>query len=168
MATLPVLGAAAPGRALRVEQGVRAPAPALLSVRRPRVSVACAAGRRRVAPWRATAALSPASSDFTVEPETRTWEWRGHRVSYERLGAANADDTRPPLCVVHGFGSNARHWRSLTTALARSGYTVFAPDLLGFGASAKPPVDYSPTLWAAQVSAFLDEVVEGKQAVVRL
>lgn len=86
-------------------------------------------------------------------------------MSYERLGAANADD-KPPLCVIHGFGSNARHWRSLTTALALGGYTVFVPDLLGFGASAKPPVDYSPTLWAAQVSAFLDEVVGPVPAVL--
>ena len=137
-------------------------APALYA-RRPRVQrPRAAAGRRRLALRRATAALSPGAGDLAAEPDicTRAWDWRGHRVSYERVAAANADDARPPLCIVHGFGACARHFHSLTTALARQGYTIFVPDLLGFGASAKPPLSYTPTLWAEQVTAFLDEVVQ--------
>ena len=142
-----VLGATAPGQAL----GVR---------RRLRLQRACFASGRRLAPQQATAGLSGAGQQPELEVKSEAWLWRGHRVSYERVsGGVSGDDRRPPLCVVHGFGSSARHFRSLTTALAAQGYTVYAPDLLGFGASAKPATAYSPTLWAQQVAAFLEEVV---------
>jgi pimeloyl-ACP methyl ester carboxylesterase len=86
-----------------------------------------------------------------------TWTWRGHLISYERFGAADGSSA-PPLVIVHGFGSSARHFRRLTAALSQH-YTVYAPDLLGFGASAKPAVEYTPRLWAAQTEDFLREVV---------
>ncbi len=86
-----------------------------------------------------------------------TWTWRGHRISYERFGAADGSSA-PPLVIVHGFGSSARHFRRLTSALSQH-YTVYAPDLLGFGASAKPAVEYTPRLWAAQTEDFLRDVV---------
>ena len=149
-----VLGATAPGRAPGVP-------------RRLRLQRACSASARRTAPRRATAGLLAAGQQPEVEVRTEAWTWRGHRVSYERVsGGVSGDDTRPPLCVVHGFGSSARHFRSLTTALAAQGYTVYAPDLLGFGASEKPAAAYSPALWAQQVAAFLDEVVGEAPAVL--
>ena len=149
-----VLGTAASGRALS-------------SPRRPYVQRACCASARRLAPRRAAAGTSTAGQQPELDMRTDTWTWRGHAVSFERVvSAVTADATRPPLCVVHGFGSSARHFRSLTTALAAQGYTVYAPDLLGFGKSEKPATAYSPSLWAEQVAAFLDEVVGEAPAVL--
>ena len=64
-----------------------------------------------------------------------------------------------PMLLVHGFGASAFHWRSniLDLALDRP---VYAIDLVGFGLSDKPLVDYSAELWRDQVGAFLREVVQ--------
>jgi pimeloyl-ACP methyl ester carboxylesterase len=67
------------------------------------------------------------------------------------------------VLLIHGFGASSAHWRHNLPALARLG-DVMAPDLLGFGASAKPrsrladepdqpgAVRYCFDLWAEQVA----------------
>lgn len=72
----------------------------------------------------------------------------------------------PAVLLVHGFGASAYHWRYVVPQLARS-CRVFAIDLLGFGWSDKPLVDYSGyNVWADQCAAFLQEVVGGPAVVV--
>lgn len=70
------------------------------------------------------------------------------------------------MLLIHGFGASQQHWRHTIPALARRA-EVFAIDLLGFGASDKPPsrladepelpgaVRYCFDLWASQVVDFL-------------
>jgi hypothetical protein len=110
------------------------------------------------------AASEPAERTAQPAVQREAYEWRGHRVSYERVGAATGAK-KPPVVVVHGFGSNARHFRRLTQALAKQDYVVYCPDLLGFGDSAKPAVAYTPTLWAQLVADFTRDVV-GERAVL--
>ncbi len=43
-----------------------------------------------------------------------------------------------PVLMLHGFPDSARLWRHQIPALVEAGYRVIAPDLRGFGASAKP------------------------------
>lgn len=93
----------------------------------------------------------------------RSWQWRGHHVSYEVAGPV---DAAVPLVLSHGFGSNAAHFRRFAALLAADGHAVFSPDLLGFGASDKPAVAYTPALWAAQLVDFLAEVLPGRPAVL--
>lgn len=104
-----------------------------------------------------------------------SWSWGAHRISYLRVAAPT--DGPPPgravLCV-HGFGASKRHWRHNVQALA-AGADVYAIDLLGFGASAKPPsqlageapgagsVRYGFDLWAQQLLAFSDQVIQRDQ-----
>ncbi|WCL55523.1 alpha/beta fold hydrolase [Gimibacter soli] len=45
---------------------------------------------------------------------------------------------KPPVFFLHGFPELAYSWRSQMKALSAAGYPVFAPDLRGYGASAKP------------------------------
>lgn len=68
--------------------------------------------------------------------------------------------TGRPLILVHGFGGSIGHWRKNIPVLAASGYRVFALDLLGFGGSDKPPLDYSLDLWKALLKDFWAEQVQ--------
>ena len=63
--------------------------------------------------------------------------------------------TGRPLVLVHGFGASIGHWRKNIPVLAAAGYQVFALDLLGFGGSDKPPLDYTLELWEQLLKDFL-------------
>uniref|UniRef100_A0A1D1XNZ7 Putative hydrolase yugF n=2 Tax=Anthurium amnicola TaxID=1678845 RepID=A0A1D1XNZ7_9ARAE len=84
-----------------------------------------------------------------------TWRWRGFDVNYLVKGEGG-----PPLLLVHGFGASVAHWRRNIAILAE-GYTVYAIDLLGFGASDKPArFAYAMEIWAQLILDFLDEVIK--------
>lgn len=86
--------------------------------------------------------------------ETQFWTWRGHRIAYATQG------TGIPLILVHGFGASIGHWRQNLPVLAAAGYQVFAIDLLGFGQSDKPLLDYSIELWQALLADFWAALVQ--------
>ncbi len=94
----------------------------------------------------------PLTSPSTLEP--LTWQWQNHHVKYIVKG------TGLPLVLVHGFGASIGHWRKNIPALAEGGYRVFALDLLGFGGSDKPPVDYSVELWQELLKDFWHEHIQ--------
>jgi pimeloyl-ACP methyl ester carboxylesterase len=62
--------------------------------------------------------------------------------------------TGKPLVLIHGFGASIGHWRKNIPVLAEAGYRVFAIDLLGFGGSDKPVLDYTLELWQQQLKDF--------------
>jgi pimeloyl-ACP methyl ester carboxylesterase len=62
--------------------------------------------------------------------------------------------------LIHGFGASIGHWRHNIPILAQGGYQVFALDLLGFGASAKPNLDYSLELWEELLTDFWAEKIK--------
>jgi len=84
------------------------------------------------------------------------WQWRGHRVYYVQAGEAQPH--RPPLLLVHGFGASTDHWRKNITELSAD-FQVFAIDLLGFGRSSKPNLQYSGELWRDQLHDFISEII---------
>ncbi|MCF2147115.1 alpha/beta fold hydrolase [Desmonostoc muscorum LEGE 12446] len=103
----------------------------------------------------------------TTAPSTnpipgKYWQWRGHNVYYVRAGEKQAQ--RPPLLLVHGFGASTDHWRKNITGLCQD-FEVFAIDLLGFGRSAKPKLQYSGDLWRDQLHDFISEAI-GQKAVL--
>ncbi|KAM7508136.1 hypothetical protein LguiA_018589 [Lonicera macranthoides] len=70
------------------------------------------------------------------------------------------NSTTPPLLLVHGFGASIAHWRRNFVALAQN-HTVYAIDLLGFGASDKPVgFEYTMEVWAQLILDFLEEIVQ--------
>ncbi|MDJ0707572.1 MAG: alpha/beta fold hydrolase [Leptolyngbyaceae cyanobacterium MO_188.B28] len=86
--------------------------------------------------------------------EKLTWTWRGHRIQYAVQGAG------PPVILIHGFGASIGHWRKNMPTLSAAGYRVFALDLLGFGDSDKPGLDYSLDLWESILKDFWAEHVQ--------
>nr|GMD05364.1 pheophytinase, chloroplastic [Ipomoea batatas] len=95
-----------------------------------------------------------------VKALCRNWEWSGHNINYLVCQASNGSPSRPAILLVHGFGASVGHWRRNIAVLAKD-YTVYAIDLLGFGASDKPPgYAYSMEKWAMLILDFLSEVVQ--------
>jgi pimeloyl-ACP methyl ester carboxylesterase len=89
-----------------------------------------------------------------------TWQWRGFDVCYTAVGEGR------PLLLLHGFGATHAHWRKNIPVLAAQGYRVYALDLLGFGASEKPALDYSLGLWQALIRDFWQAHIQQPMVVV--
>lgn len=89
------------------------------------------------------------ASLITASPwQTSFWNWRGFNIRYAVMGQGR------PLLLIHGFGAAIEHWRQNIPTLASGGYRVFALDLLGFGHSDKPALDYTLELWQALLKDF--------------
>src|SRR5690242_13929922 len=65
----------------------------------------------------------------------RTETVHGHEIFYREAG----DRSSPTLVLLHGFPASSFMFRDLMTDLADE-YHLIAPDHLGFGRSATPPV----------------------------
>ena len=84
----------------------------------------------------------------------RDWVWRGWQTRYSYLRPfIKPERNQPPIIFVHGFGASIEHWRNNLPAIAQF-HTVYAIDLLGFGASRKADTDYSAALWTEQLHDF--------------
>lgn len=86
----------------------------------------------------------------------KSFVFESMRVAYTQLGSG------PPLLLLHGSGPGASsrgNWRTVLPSLAEH-YTVYAMDLIGFGASdrrpAAPYFDYS--MWVRQAQAMLEKI----------
>ncbi|MEM9117406.1 MAG: alpha/beta fold hydrolase [Cyanobacteria bacterium P01_F01_bin.56] len=90
--------------------------------------------------------------------ETQHWTWQGHSICHTIQGDGQ------PLVLVHGFGASIGHWRKNIPVLADAGYEVHALDLLGFGASDKPPLEYTLELWETLLQDYWREHI-GRPAV---
>ncbi|CAA3015114.1 pheophytinase, chloroplastic [Olea europaea subsp. europaea] len=95
-----------------------------------------------------------------INEKCKKWVWKGYTINYFVYPGGNNDSSNPPLLLIHGFGASIAHWRRNIPTLAQS-YTVYAIDLLGFGASDKPAgFAYSMEVWAEMILDFLDEIVQ--------
>ncbi len=77
----------------------------------------------------------------------------GYRVHYLAMGPANGS----PVVLVHGLGGRAEDWWNVAPVLAKAGFRVYMPDLLGFGRSQQPAdFSYSVHDQATVVMHFMD------------
>lgn len=91
---------------------------------------------------------------FTTRYRTSTV--RGHEIFHRVAG----DPANPTVVLLHGFPASSFMYRELIAELADS-YHVIAPDHLGFGRSASPPVeevDYTFDALAAITGDLLDQL----------
>ncbi|MEH2420853.1 MAG: alpha/beta fold hydrolase [Nostoc sp.] len=106
--------------------------------------------------------MQATTAPSTTPTPGKYWQWRGHNIYY--VCAGEKQSQRPPLLLVHGFGASTDHWRKNITGLCQD-FEVFAIDLLGFGRSAKPKLQYSGDLWRDQLHDFIREVI-GQKAIL--
>mmetsp|Transcript_16305 Transcript_16305/g.53112 ORF Transcript_16305/g.53112 Transcript_16305/m.53112 type:complete len:354 (-) Transcript_16305:289-1350(-) len=90
------------------------------------------------------------------------WEWDDgvttHSIHYVRREPPTPK--KGTVLLVHGFGASWFHWRFNVLPLVERGYAVYCVDLLGFGLSDKPVLDYSADTWSRQLEAFVGSVVK--------
>lgn len=103
-----------------------------------------------------TATVSP-----TISVPGQYWQWQGHNIYYVKAGE---NSQRPPLLLIHGFGASTDHWRKNIAELSKE-FEVYAIDLLGYGRSAKPKLEYSSNLWRDQLNDFINQVI-GRKAIL--
>ncbi|MGV2827537.1 alpha/beta fold hydrolase [Myxosarcina sp. GI1(2024)] len=94
----------------------------------------------------------------------RDWVWRGWQTRYTYIRNRTARRQTPPLIFIHGFGASIEHWRNNLSFFSKH-HTVYAIDLLGFGASRKASVDYTADLWREQIKDFWQTFI-GQQAIL--
>lgn len=84
----------------------------------------------------------------------RDWIWRGWQIHYGFERVAPENQLRDiPIILLHGFGASLAHWRYNIPVLSQY-HTVYALDLLGFGASKKAYTNYGIELWTELVADF--------------
>lgn len=98
---------------------------------------------------------------WVMDETTRAWlRLDGVKSEYVQLGSYRihylAGGRGSPLVLVHGLGGKAQNWAPLIPSLIRHGYRVYTLDLLGYGRSDRPDVDYSIALQAEVLNRFFD------------
>jgi len=83
----------------------------------------------------------------------RDWVWRGWQTRYTYIRPSQNHHQTTPLILLHGFGASIGHWRHNLEVLGEH-HTVYAIDMLGFGASEKAAANYSIEFWVEQVYDF--------------
>jgi pimeloyl-ACP methyl ester carboxylesterase len=91
----------------------------------------------------------------------QTYVWQGWKVHHSVIPNPKS---QVPIIFVHGFGGSIGHWRQNMSVLAKN-HSVYAIDLLGFGASDKPDISYSVDLWVEQLHDFWQTCV-GKPVIL--
>ncbi len=99
---------------------------------------------------------TPQPLESILPGEARLYRWRHGHIFYKILG----DKDAPPLVMLHApdLGASAYEMRKIVGALARD-YHVYALDLLGFGLSDHPSIDYTGETYIAMCHDFLTQVV---------
>ncbi len=89
------------------------------------------------------------------------YAWRHGEIRFQKLGAGD------PLVLLHSFGPghSGEEWRLAAEILADR-HEVYVPDLIGWGRSDKPRIDYDGELYMRLILDFLEDVVRRRATVV--
>ena len=99
--------------------------------------------------------------DQEVDGERHAFQWRLGDVSYRQTGSG------APVVLVHGINAAASSWEMRrNVGPLGADFSVYAPDLLGFGLSDRPSLRYTARTYVDLLADFLREVVGGPAHVV--
>src|SRR5512137_1028220 len=99
----------------------------------------------------------PADFQLSALPQLRSVQVFGRRICYYDIGQG------PPLVLVHGAGGDADQWAFCFAGLAAR-HRVIALDLLGFGRSDKPLIDYRIAGYVEVLDRFVAALSLGRAA----
>ena len=74
----------------------------------------------------------------------------GNKIRYLEEG-----DAKDTVILLHGLGGMAERWLPIIPILSKK-YRVIAPDLIGYGLSDKPQIDYTPDIFKKITLGFLE------------
>ena len=94
----------------------------------------------------AASIVTPVHAQESIAIASRFAEVNGTRLRYLIAGKGE------PVLLLHGYAQTSHMWRPLIAELAKT-HTVVAPDLRGFGDSAKPESGYDKKTMAQDVHA---------------
>jgi pimeloyl-ACP methyl ester carboxylesterase len=102
------------------------------------------------------AALASGEPYSALTGESGRYAWEHGAIAYTVKGQGE------PLVLVHGIyaGASSYEFRRVFDALAQD-FRVYAVDLLGFGLSTRPAIDYTPALYQGLIRDFVNQVVGG-------
>ncbi len=83
-----------------------------------------------------------------------------HKIRY--LESGNSDNT---LVLIHGLGASAERWEYVIPHF-KEHYRVIVPDLIGFGYSDKPLVDYTTEFFSEFLKKFLNKLEISNPVIV--
>ncbi len=87
-----------------------------------------------------------------IDPDGAFVQAGDTRMYYQKAGSGDV-----PIVLVHGFGASSFSWRENLNPIAEAGFTVYAPDMRGFGLSDKGwDKSMSQDAQADRLKAFLD------------
>lgn len=121
--------------------------------------------------WIAGAATAAVAAKLFLRPRDIDWqknrelifhsdysrfvEVEGSRVHYQEAGLTDAK----PIFLIHGFASSTLMWSKVFLKLAEAGFRVIAPDLIGYGYSAKPRRgEYTIEMQARMILGLMDQL----------
>src|SRR6266566_9212195 len=101
--------------------------------------------------------------DTALPGEEGRFAWKYGDVFYKVKGNREAR----PLLFIHGFGPGASsyEWRKNFDTLAEQ-FRVYAIDLLGYGMSDRPMIDYTAETYVDLIGDFIREVIDKPTVVV--
>ena len=82
----------------------------------------------------------------------KTAEVDGNKIRYFEKGTS-----KETLLLLHGLGASAERWEDVIPLFAKK-FRVVVPDLIGFGYSDKPTIDYTTDYFAEFMSKFVEKV----------
>lgn len=92
-----------------------------------------------------------------------TYKWNNYNINYIEM--KNVNPSKIPILFIHGLGSSVYHFRYNYPELSKNS-DIYSIDLLGFGASNKPIIDYNASLWVDQIDHFINTKIKGKCLLV--
>lgn len=106
---------------------------------------------------------TPQRLESHLPGESHFFKWKRGYIFYKVLGAPEA----PPLLLLHTLelAASAYEMRKIIEPLSQH-FRVYAPDLIGFGLSDRPSIDYSAETYVSLCRDFLTEVVQRPATIV--
>lgn len=102
-----------------------------------------------------------AGSQIPPLPPGKTVAVYGQKIHYYQAGDG------PAVILLHGLGLDATFWTFVIPALSRT-HRVYAVDMLGFGRSDKPPLEYSIETFVEFLEGFMRQAGIPKATLVGL